>query len=135
VTTDYRGAAEAIARHFAARGWSAETVDDNLFPYARLAKGDCRMVAAAMAPNGALEGRFAMQMHAYGPVTYFYRGRLEAPASRAVPVVSDYLLRKLSALGIEMDISPVIAIAAGPRCRLSPGDWDAIRVGTTVTAA
>lgn len=135
VTTDYRGAAQSIARHFAARGWSAETVDDNLFPYARLANGDCRMAAAAMKPNGALDRRFAMQMREYGPVTYFYRGRFQAAPSRSVPVLSDYLHRKLRTLGIEWDIPPMVAIAAGSRCRLSPDDWRAIRIGTTVAAA
>jgi len=134
VATDYRGGAQSIARSFAARGWSAETVNDDSFPYARLANGDCTMVAAPLSPNGALDTRFTMQMREYGPVTYFYRDGFQAIPSRVAPSLSDYLHRKLRPFGIAWDIQPIIAIAAGPRCRLSPADWRAIRVGTTIGA-
>lgn len=93
-------------------------------------KGQCRLVATYASPDGGRLTAFRQDSQAEGMANFgiFYGDARREDLPRFWPPIADVLQRLVFRIGIDLPISPVIAIADNGECSGVSIDWSSIKL-------
>ena len=120
VTTDDARLASDIERWFVGQGFATNTTaHDHFGDYVLAQKDDCKILIGNAHIVGHTQSRTDLRAQEIGPITYHYGNKSSQEFPRFWPVLYSYAQRYLYRLGIELSLTPILAIAKSPACNVS----------------
>jgi hypothetical protein len=86
-------------------------------------RGACRLILADYTPYGTFADPIAAAARPVGRLVFAYRGRFLDRPPKFLPLAEYYGVRELRRIGIDAPRRPIVAVAAGPDCKLGRLDW------------